>query len=146
MKCPHCRATNTEVFNSRTTKFGNQVWRRRRCMECQATFTTYEAPDLGFLQISKRHGKTERYSRAKLFSSIYSVFDIKNQQDAIDAVTDTVEAKLLELTEPELAAAELAQIVLQTLKHYNTTAFVRYLAGQTDLANEAALRKELKKY
>src|SRR5665213_2372762 len=147
MKCPYCRAETTDVFNSRPTKFGTQIWRRRRCLECHESFTTYEAADLGFVKVMKKTGTKERYSRAKLFTGIYGAFlDIRAKQNAVDAVTDTVEAKLLDTKKTTLSTAEIAEIVLQTLKHYNTAAFVRYLANQTDLANEAQLRKELKKY
>lgn len=148
MKCPHCRSDATEVFNSRSTKFGNQIWRRRRCTTCNHTFTTYEAPDLTYIKIAKRHSKKlESYSKAKLFSSIYGAFsDIKAKASTIDAVTDTVEAKLLDMEQAEISTEEIATIVLQTLKHFNTTAFVRYLSDQTDLVSEAQLRKELKRY
>lgn len=147
MKCPYCRADTTDVFNSRPTKFGTQIWRRRRCMTCHESFTTYEAANLGFVKVVKKGGKKEHYSRAKLFTGIYGAFlDIEAKQNTVDAVTDTSEAKILDTKRTELSSEEIAEIVLQTLKHYNTAAFVRYLANQTDLANEAQLRKELKKY
>lgn len=147
MKCPYCRAAISDVFNSRTTKFGTQIWRRRRCQVCGESFTTYEAADLGFLEVAKKHGKAERYSRAKLFSSVYAAFlDVAGKQNTIDSVTDTIEAKLLDLQRTQISTEEIAAIVLQTLKHYHTTAFVRYLSHKTDLTSEAQLRKELKKY
>lgn len=147
MKCPYCRAATTDVFNSRPTKVGTQIWRRRRCLECHESFTTYEAPDLGFVKVIKKGNRKERYSRAKLFAGIYGAFlDIRAKQTSVDAVTDTIEAKILDTKKTTIASEEIAAIVLQTLKHFNTAAFVRYLANQTDLANEAQLRKELKKY
>ncbi|HUC87451.1 MAG TPA: ATP cone domain-containing protein [Candidatus Saccharimonadales bacterium] len=103
--------------------------------------------DLGFLQVIKKQTKSERYSRAKLFSSIYAAFlDVAGKQTTIDAVTNTIEAKLLDLRSPQVSTEEIAAIVLQTLKHYHATAFVRYLSHKTDLTSEAQLRKELKKY
>ena len=147
MKCPYCREATTDIFNSRATKFGTQVWRRRRCLSCNETFTTYEAPDLRFLQIRKGDKKPKKYSRATLFSSIYMAFtDMDADPSVIDAVTDTVETKILDSKLDIIASAEIAEIVLQTLKNYHTGAFVRYLADQTHLVNEAALRKQLKKY
>src|SRR4051812_26742018 len=98
MKCPFCRQTNSEIYNTRSTKFGSQTWRRRRCLMCSKTFTTYEAPDLSFLHIIPISGRKQRYSRAKLFSGLYDAFQNVPQKDAtIDAVTDTIEAKLLDL-------------------------------------------------
>ena len=147
MKCPFCREDTTEVYNSRNTKFGTQVWRRRRCLSCHESFTTYEAPDLGFLKVIKKTGLKQRYSRAKLYSGIYGAFlSIKAKEDTVDAVTDTIEAKILDTKKAELSSAEIARIVLTTLKHFNTAAFVRYLAYHADLASDAQLKKELKKY
>ena len=147
MKCPYCRAETTDVFNSRPTKFGTQIWRRRRCLECKESFTTYEAPDLGFIKVIKKTGKKQRYSRAKLYSGIYGAFlSIPSKETTVDAVTDTIEAKILDTKKNEIPTEEIAKIVLSTLKHFNTPAFMRFLAYQSSPANEAQLRKELKKY
>lgn len=147
MKCPFCRETSTDVFNTRPTRFGTQIWRRRRCLKCKESFTTYEQIDLGFLKVIKKSGKKQRYSRAKLFSGIYGAFlSIPAKETTVDAVTDTIEAKIMDTKKRELKAQEIAAIVLKTLKHFNTSAFVRYLAYQTDLNSDAQLKKELKKY
>lgn len=116
-------------------------------MSCRESFTTYETADLGFITICKASGKPQPYSRATLFASVFEAFLLTPQkQIEVDAVTDTVEAKLLDLQQPTITSSEVAEVVLQTLKHYNTSAFIRYLSNQTDLVNEAQLRKELKKY
>jgi transcriptional repressor NrdR len=147
MKCPYCRQDTTEIYNSRTTRFGTQTWRRRRCLSCHESFTTYEAPDLGFLKVVKKSGKKERYSRAKLYSGIYGAFlSIPRKETTVDAVTDTVEAKLLDTKKRELRSDDIARIVLSTLKHFNTAAFVRFLAYSADLSSDAQLKQELKKY
>lgn len=147
MKCPFCRQTTTEIYNSRTTRFGNQTWRRRRCLNCHESFTTYETPDLSFLKVSQQTGKPQRYSRARLYSDIYSAFDSIPQKDsAIDAVTDTIEAKILDMKKREIRTDEISRIVLSTLKHFNAAAFLRFLARSADLASSAQLKKELKKY
>ncbi len=147
MKCPFCRQDTTEVYNSRATKFATQIWRRRRCLSCHESFTTYEAPDLGFLKVIKKTGKKQRYSRAKLYSGIYGAFlSIPAKENTVDAVTDTIEAKLLDMKKAELSSAEIARVVLTTLKHFNTAAFVRYLAYHADLSSDSQLARELKKY
>jgi transcriptional repressor NrdR len=147
MKCPYCRSEDTEVYNSRMTKFGTQIWRRRRCQSCHEAFTTYEAPDLGFLKVIKKTGLKQRYSRAKLYSGIYGAFlSIPQKETTVDAVTDTVEAKLLDTKERELTSDKIAYITLITLKHFNTAAFMRYLAYYADLSSDAQMRSELKKY
>ena len=147
MKCPYCRQATTEIYNSRSTRFGTQTWRRRRCLSCHESFTTYAAPDLSFLKIIKKSGKKERYSRAKLYSGIYGAFlSIPRKETTVDAVTDTVEAKILDIKKRELRSDDVARIVLSTLKHFNTTAFVRFLTHSADLSSDAQLSRELKKY
>lgn len=116
-------------------------------MKCKESFTTYEAPDLSFLKVVKKSGKKERYSRAKLYSGIYGAFlSIKAKETTVDGVTDTVEAKLLDSKKRELTSQQIAEVVLKTLKHFNTAAFVRFLAYQSDLSSDAQLKAELKKY
>jgi transcriptional repressor NrdR len=147
MKCPFCRETITDVYNSRTTKSGNQIWRRRRCNSCSHTFTTYESCSLSFLTVAKHGGHTEGYSRAKLYASLYNSFaSLRAKQSTIDAITDTVESKILDRQQVDITTQEIAYIVLVTLKSFKTTAFLRYLSQQTDLASSSQLKKELKKY
>lgn len=147
MKCPFCRQAATDIFNSRPTRFGTQIWRRRRCLSCKESFTTYEQVDLGFLKVIKKTKRKQRYSRAKLFAGVYGAFlNIPAKETTVDGVTDTIEAKILDTKKREITSSEIARIVLATLKHYNTAAFVRYLAYQTDLVSDAQLSRELKKY
>jgi transcriptional repressor NrdR len=116
-------------------------------MTCHESFTTYEAPDLGFLKVIKKSGQKQRYSRAKLYSGVYGAFlSIPQKETTVDAVTDTIEAKILDTKKRELSTPEIATIVLSTLKHFNTAAFVRFLAYHANLASDAQLSRELKKY
>jgi transcriptional regulator NrdR family protein len=78
---------------------------------------------------------------------VYGAFlSIPAKETTVDSVTDTIEAKILDTKKTEISSEEIAEIVLRTLKHFSMSAFVRYLAHQTDLASDAQLKKELKKY
>ncbi len=147
MKCPFCREMQTEVYNSRSTKFQGQIWRRRRCVTCHESFTTYEAPDLGFLQVRKRGSRRPQpYSRAKLYASVHAALASApdNGQEVVDAITDTIEAKVLDLRQRQVSSYEIARLVLLTLKHFNQPAFLRYLSYQTELARDPAFKKSLR--
>jgi transcriptional repressor NrdR len=148
MKCPYCRRTASDVYNSRITKFGAQTWRRRRCRNCGKSFTTYEAIDLSFLRVTSTASRKDvPYNRAKLFSSLYQTFlDVPHKAATIDAVTDTIEAKLLDLQRPVITSADIARLTLTTLKHFNTAAFLRYLATHAEFTTQHQLATELKKY
>lgn len=147
MKCPFCRSSQTEVYNTRATKFGSQLWRRRRCQACHEAFTTYEAPDLGFIHVEAQNASRSPYSRSRLYSSVVAAFGgAEAKPDAVDAITDTVESKLLDLKSPIITATQIAATVLTTLKHFDTPAFLRYLAGHAELRNNAELKRQLKNY
>lgn len=145
MKCPFCRQTKNEVYNSRSTKFGTQTWRRRRCLMCGKSFTTYEAPDLTFLKVKTSSGGPQPFSRAKLFLDLYDAFqNTPHQATTIDAVTDTIESKLLDLKQPELSSSNLVSVTLITLKHFNTAAYLRYLSAHTNLVPPIELKRALR--
>jgi transcriptional repressor NrdR len=147
MKCPFCRSTQTEVYNTRATKFQSQLWRRRRCLSCHEAFTTYEAPDLGFLQVSASDGSKRPYSRARLYSELAAALDSAGSPAGdIDAVTDTVESKLLDLKSSTITTTQISGVVLTTLKNFNTSAFLRYLAAHADLRSRSELKRQLKNY
>jgi len=147
MKCPFCRSNETEVYNTRSTKFGTQLWRRRRCQTCHEAFTTYEAPDLGFLQVLSQNGSHSPYARARLYASVVTALGGQSASAATaDAITDTVESKILDLRAREIAAGQIAAVMLTTLKHFDTPAFLRYLASHADLRSRADLKRQLKNY
>ncbi len=71
MRCPFCGCEQTNVKNSRATGNCTQVWRRRVCTVCKEIFSTYENIKLSYLKVEKKDNSIVRYSRAKLYSSIY---------------------------------------------------------------------------
>jgi transcriptional repressor NrdR len=146
MKCPICRSSDTEVYNSRSTKFGNQVWRRRRCLSCRKTFTTYEAPDLGFMKIEDG-ARLVSFSRARLYTSISEAFaGSRARGSVVNAITDTIETKLLDTKRQAFTREEIARTVLTTLKPYDKKAFLRYLADHAELTSQSDLKRQLKQY
>lgn len=147
MKCPYCRSNLTEVYNTRPTKFSSQLWRRRRCQSCHEAFTTYEAADLGFLHIQAQDGSRRPYSRARLYSSVATALPgDPTTSNVVDAVTETVESKLLDLKTKIVPIDQVTGVVLTTLKHLDTPAFLRYLAGHADLRSKSELKRQLKNY
>jgi len=146
MKCPFCRQATTEVYNSRSTKFTSQIWRRRRCLSCSKTFTTYEWADLSFLKVKRSVAiKPVPYNRAIVFYSIYEAYlDIPHKESTVDAVTETVEAKLLDLRSDFIKGSQISQAVLSTLKPLSTPAFLRYLSQHADLSSAKQLKRALR--
>lgn len=132
MVCIYCHS-ETKVINSRHQKRENQVWRRRHCLACNTVFTTEEAADLsGSIRVAQPSTKPslEPFSRDVLFLSIYR--SLGHRQDAIEAagaLCSTVTGKVLQETSGALIDAPvLAQLVHETLHHFDRAAGVSYAA------------------
>lgn len=144
MHCPICGHKRTEVYNSRNTAQHRRIWRRRRCVACKEAFTTYEASDLSFIKISKQGGTNESYVRSKLLISLYhATMGLPAQMEMIDALTDTIEDKIIGLGQSTVTTNEIAAIAASVLKRFHTSAYVRYLSYRGDLASHSHLKEAL---
>ncbi|MCA9334445.1 hypothetical protein KC963_05335 [Candidatus Saccharibacteria bacterium] len=130
MNCIYCGSA-TEVTNSRLQKRANQVWRRRHCKYCGATFTTAEAPDYSrSITLQGHSGALEPFSREKLFLSIYEACrHQKHATEAATALTDTVITKLLPyLRDATIQRSEVVLITQRILAHYDHFVAATYTA------------------
>ena len=130
MVCIHCGG-KTDVINSRLQKRTDSVWRRRKCRECQAVFSTTESPDFQaewLVQSGSRH--IEPFSRDKLFLSLYD--SAQHRKTAIrdaGALTDTVINKLRPAVhDSQVAAATITRTAQVVLNRFDKAAGVRYTA------------------
>lgn len=149
MKCPNCGSSQIFVVNSRSTKEETQIWRRRKCEDCQKRFTTHETIDLSHLVVIKKSGKRERFSRAKLYSGIFwSTHGVKltDKQRFVDKITSEVEKEVLSLKRKVISTDEIAEIVLKHLSKLHVSIFLRYLSYREQLKTKAELERQLKKY
>lgn len=149
MECPFCHKLQTVVANSRLTRRGSQIWRRRQCLFCKEKFTTHEVIDLSHLVVVKKSGKTEVYSRAKLYSGIY--VDLAetgriNKERLADKLTSEVEKDILVLKKKRITSAEIGDLVLRKLGGQNTTAFLKFLAYSKEIKSLASFNREAAKY
>jgi transcriptional repressor NrdR len=149
MNCPNCGSYQTFVINSRPTKEGFQIWRRRICENCQKRFTTHEIIDLSHLVVIKRSGKKERFSRIKLYSGIlWATLGVKipNRERVFDKITTGIEKEILSLKKKIITSAEIAKIVLKHLYQAHASVFLRFFSYHKNLQTKEEMKKELKKY
>ncbi len=129
MVCVYC-GNKTQVSNSRLQKRGNNVWRRRTCTDCQATFTTLEKIDLDSAIVIVDKTVHTPFSRDKLFVSIMN--SCKHRKTAIgdaSGLTDTIISLLYPLiTNASLDLAEVRTVTLQVLSRFDKAAAVQYEA------------------
>lgn len=134
MICPHCGSDQLITKNTRPTKALTQTWRRKECLECRNTFTTYETLDLSYLKVRKRSGKVQRYSRAKLFAGLYhSAVDTRKADRGESGVkadmwAREIERKLVGLKKPIVNTTDIFETVLQVLHKKELDVFLRFLA------------------
>lgn len=129
MVCIYCSG-KTEVYNSRHQKRENKVWRRRKCLNCKAVFTTVESLAYQSSLAVRKNGELSPFSSDKLYLSVYSC--LKHRQTAIQdarAIVDTIISKLPELIENGLIDGQIvAKVAYSVLKRYDKPASVQYEA------------------
>lgn len=129
MVCLYC-GNSTKVTNSRPQKRSNRVWRRRECLECQATITTLEKVDFETALSLERAGKLYPFSRDTLFLSIYE--SLRHRPSAItDAsqLTDTIITYLFpKVTHGSISRAEVVDMAKSVLTRFDTAAASHYAA------------------
>ena len=130
MFCINCFHTNTKVTNSRPHKKQPIIWRRRKCNNCQLTFTTYERPSLAdntLIQLST--GETDTFNLGRLILSISQAFLHNPHEARVNALwlAQTVEDTLS--TEYKIVTpADIEAVTHQTLKRYDELAAMQYAA------------------
>ncbi len=129
MVCIYCRG-ETKTVNSRPSDSAKIVWRRRKCIECQSIFTTYEEPDYSGSFRVKSKNVLSPLSRDKLFISIYSCLSHRKtpQKDA-SGLTATVLTNILPLAQHGIVTTSAIKgEVLNTLKNFDQVSAVYYKA------------------
>lgn len=146
MVCPFCGKIKTSVKNSRSSNRRGQVWRRRQCERCGRLFTTRESVEVGFLEVMKRSGALESYSRAKLLRSLLLTTDHLEDADAALALADTIETNVLSSLPADaksVSSATISDAAQAVLKRYDARSYVKYLSYQTETLDAAELRRKL---
>ena len=128
MVCPYCR-TKTRVVNSRAQARRYQVWRRRQCLGCQATTTSYESlsPE-SVVIVNLANRQSIPLTETAVSGPIYAALGSINEAGAAEALGKTCLMKVFNLGRAEISQGDLEQIIYQTLRPYNPRAALRYLA------------------
>lgn len=127
MRCPNCDATDNRVVDTRTSKGGRAVRRRRECAVCETRFTTYEIVEERPVQVLKRSGAAEDFDRTKLLRSV-KVACAKRPVSAsdIEAAIERIEEDLTHEAGVEVESARIGELVMKVLQTLDRVAYVRY--------------------
>ena len=127
MKCPFCGHLGDKVVDSRESKEGEVIRRRRECLDCGRRFTSYERIDEIPYMVIKKDGTRERFERQKLVAGLLKACEKRPVSiAAIEAVADKVEATLQDRPEKEMSTEAVGAIVMEELKRLDKVAYVRF--------------------
>ena len=127
MRCPFCTAHDTRVIDSRLANDGDQVRRRRECVDCKERFTTYEAAEFNLPRVIKRDGLREPFNENKLRAGILRALEKRPvSSDQIEAAVTQIKKRLMASGDREIAALKIGEQVMQELSALDHVAFVRF--------------------
>lgn len=127
MKCPFCPQTESKVIDSRVSKDGGIIRRRRECEGCGKRFTTYERVEEPLPVVAKKDGRREAFDRMKIAGGIKKACEKRPVATAtIEAVVDAIERWAQEQGEAEITSAAIGERVMAELHNLDQVAYVRF--------------------
>ena len=145
MKCPFCSHDDTRVVDSRLGKEGNNIRRRRECIDCERRFTTYERVEETLPLVIKKDGRRETFDRQKIISGIQRACEKRPVSIAtIEKVVDQMELSLQESGEKEVYASRIGEAVMSALQSIDEVAYVRFASVYRQFRDINEFMSELK--
>jgi transcriptional repressor NrdR len=132
------------VVDSRESKEGEVIRRRRECLGCGRRFTSYERIDQIPYMVVKKDGSRERFERQKLIAGMLKACEKRPVSvSALEQIADRVEATLQERPDKEIATAEVGQFVMRALKDLDQVAYVRFASVYRNFRDVGEFRKQI---
>ena len=127
MKCPNCSKEDSKVFDSRSIHGGDSIRRRRECNECKYRYTTYEYILDNPVKVIKKSGDREEYDRSKLEKS-FNIACKKRPipEEKIQQAIHSIEEKISNISNIEIEANQIGELVMEELKDIDKIAFIRF--------------------
>lgn len=127
MKCPFCGNIEDKVIDSRTSKDGDAIRRRRECLKCGKRFTSYERVEDIVPMVVKKDGRREPYDRTKVLTGLKKACEKRPiGTETLEKITDTIERKMLGLGVKEIKSTWIGEEVMSSLKELDKVAYVRF--------------------
>lgn len=127
MRCPKCGCVDDKVIDSRSTRDGSTIRRRRECLKCNHRFTTYEEVEHSKLMVIKRDGRREEFSREKLLGGIRRACQKRPiSEQVLEQVVDKITEELRNDYECEVPSVDIGARVMEELKMIDKIAYIRF--------------------
>jgi transcriptional repressor NrdR len=144
MKCPYCGHLGDKVVDSRESKEGDVIRRRRQCLKCSKRFTSRERLEDIEYRVIKKDGNREAFQRQKLIAGLLTACEkrpVSIQQ--LEEIADRVEAELQERPEREMSTKEIGAKLMQELKLLDQIAYVRFASVYRQFRDVGQFRREV---
>jgi len=145
MKCPFCNHIEDKVVDSRESREGDAIRRRRQCLGCERRFTTYERIDEVPYMVIKKDGRREKFDRQKVLSGLLKACEKRPvSMGRLAELVDRVEAKVTDSADREISTIEIGELLMDALRDLDKIAYVRFASVYRDFQDEQAFFNELK--
>jgi len=145
MKCPFCAHSENKVIDSRLSREGNSIRRRRECLACARRFTTYEYVEDVVPMVIKKDSRREPFDRLKILAGLKKACEKRPiSMDDIEAVVDRVEKFCQESQLKEIPGTDIGERVMEELHQLDAVAYVRFASVYRQFKDVNDFMDELK--
>lgn len=144
MRCPFCSTLEDKVIDSRSSKDGREIRRRRECEGCQRRYTTYERIEEALPMVVKNDGRREPFDRNKVLRGLQHAAAKRSvSYEQLEQVAEAVEREISELGVNELPSQEIGSRVLPRLRSLDEVSYVRFASIYRDFRDIDEFAREL---
>lgn len=144
MKCPFCSHENDKVVDSRESKEGESIRRRRECLQCGKRYTTYERIDEIPYMVVKKDGSREKFDRQKVLNGLLRACEKRPVPiGKLEEIVNQAEAFVIDSPERERRTSEIGALIMERLKRHDKVAYVRFASVYLDFKDVKEFMSEL---
>jgi transcriptional repressor NrdR len=144
MRCSYCGFLESKVIDSRESKKGISIRRRRECLSCHRRFTTYEKIEEIPYMVVKKDGTRQPFDAQKLLRGMMKACEKRPIQiSQLEEIAEEIESLLQERPDKEIAVAEIGQLVMDRLRQLDKVAYVRFASVYREFGDVAEFHREL---
>src|SRR5947209_20280863 len=144
MKCPFCSHENDKVVDSRESKEGESIRRRRECLQCGKRYTTYERIDEVPFMVVKKDGRRERFDRQKVLNGLMRACEKRPVSiGKLEQIVNEAETFVVDSPERERTTSDIGELIMDRLKKLDKVAYVRFASVYRDFKDVDEFRSEL---
>ncbi len=145
MKCPFCGNVEDKVIDSRTSREGNAIRRRRECLKCTKRFTSYERVEDIIPMVVKKDGRREPFERTKILAGLKKACEKRPiGMETLEGITDSIEKRLIGLSVKEVQSTWVGEEVMSSLRELDKVAYVRFASVYRQFKDINELMNEVK--